>query len=76
MKKDYKAIAMEHADTLHRAAVENGITQSDIAKKTGTAHSNVNRSLTGKYVMRLDLFLKYCDAVGLKMTLTNIKNPK
>ena len=74
--KDYKQAALQHAETLRAAAVENGITQKEISKKTGTSEPGVNRSLTGKYVMRLDLFLKYCDAIGVRMTLTNIKNPK
>jgi len=55
--------------TLKERAKEKGITEQQIADKTGFIQSNVNRMFAGKYSPLLDNFLELADAVGLHIEL-------
>lgn len=46
-------------------AKEKGITQQEIANRTGWKRTNVNRILTGKYSPSLDNFLRLAESVGV-----------
>jgi transcriptional regulator with XRE-family HTH domain len=73
MKKQdqvFKAKALQHVETVRQAAISNGITYQQIANDTGLQQTNVARTLSGKYVPRLDLFLKISASVGVLVTLT------
>jgi transcriptional regulator with XRE-family HTH domain len=52
---------------LQEIANEKKITQLEIARRTGLAHSNVNRLFTLKYTPSLAMFLKICRAVGVNI---------
>lgn len=73
-KKDFRAIAIAHMETLNDHVRETGITQQDIADVTGFAQSNVNRMFTGKYVPKLDNFIKLLDVAGLEIIIQPIKS--
>lgn len=49
---------------LKEAADKKGITQEDIAKKTGYQQPNVSRFFSLRYTPRLDVFLKIAQAIG------------
>jgi transcriptional regulator with XRE-family HTH domain len=55
--------------TLKEKAKEKGITEQQIADKTGFIQSNVNRMFAGKYSPLLDNFLELADAVGYHIEL-------
>lgn len=71
-EEDFREQALKLADQLHEQASNQGITHQAIADATGLQQPHVNRMLMGKYVLRLDNFLKLCKAVGLKITLSKI----
>jgi len=54
---------------LKERAKEKGITEQQIADKTGFIQSNVNRMFAGKYSPLLDNFLELADAVGYHIEL-------
>lgn len=55
--------------TLKERAKEKGITEQQIADKTGFIQSNVNRLFAGKYSPLLDNFLELADVVGYHIEL-------
>lgn len=55
---------------VRQTAIDKGITDQQIADATGFLQPNVNRMLNGKYVPRLDNFVKLCEAVGIKVVLS------
>lgn len=59
--------AYQMVEDLHQHARENNITQEQIAEKTGFLSNNVNRMLTGKYMPKLDNFIRLAQAVGKKI---------
>jgi transcriptional regulator with XRE-family HTH domain len=54
---------------LKELAKEKGITDQQIADKTGFIQSNVNRMFAGKYSPLLDNFIELADAVGYHIEL-------
>ncbi len=50
---------------LKEIATEKGISQSDIAERTGYTQSNVSRVFSLKYKVRLDIFLDIAKAIGV-----------
>lgn len=54
---------------LKEYAHERGITEQQIADKTGFIQSNVNRMFAGKYSPLLDNFLELADTVGFHIEL-------
>jgi transcriptional regulator with XRE-family HTH domain len=50
-------------------AKEKGITEQQIADKTGFIQSNVNRMFAGKYSPLLDNFIQLADAIGYHIVL-------
>jgi transcriptional regulator with XRE-family HTH domain len=60
--------------TLKERAKEKGITEQQIADKTGFIQSNVNRMFAGKYSPLLDNFLQLADAIGYHIELKENQN--
>ena len=73
-KKDFRAIAIAHMETLGDYARENDISQLDLAEMSELNQGNISRMLSGKFVPRLDNFLKLLDAAGLEIIIQPIKS--
>lgn len=54
---------------LKKIAKDKGITQEEIAQKTGLLQSNVSRVFSLAYVPRLDTFLAIAGAIGVNFFL-------
>ena len=66
--QDWKKLCSQ----LKEEAEKRGITQGDIAEKTGFTQSNVSRMLTAKYAPALDNFLILADAIGVKQKFIKV----
>jgi transcriptional regulator with XRE-family HTH domain len=64
-KEKYLAARKVLLDFVASTAQEKGITQEEIARRTGFTQSNVSRMLSGRYPPSLDNFMKLCEAVDL-----------
>ena len=62
---DWKSMVGE----LKEVADKKGITQDDIAKKTGYQQPNVSRFFSLRYIPRLDVFLNIAKAIGVKIKI-------
>ena len=67
--KKYQEAALRLLTTLQELANEKGITEKQIADKTGFIQSNVSRMFAGKYSPLLDNFIQLADAVGYHIEL-------
>lgn len=67
MEDHYKNQAKAHLEQLRLTAKEKGLTDQDIADRTGFNRPNVNRMLKGYYIPRYDNYLKLCDAIGISV---------
>lgn len=56
------------------AAMEKGLTQTELAKITGIQRSNISRIMSGKMSVNLDTFLKLAQAIGVKVFLESETN--
>lgn len=74
--KNQKEISLLYIEKIRRAALDKGITHQAIADITGFKQANVSRLLSGKYIPRLDNFLKLCEAIGIQVTLDDQKDKK
>ena len=54
---------------LHQEAKSKGITQEQMAAKTGFDSPNVNRMLNYRYSPTLENFLKLADSIGVRLEL-------
>lgn len=61
MNKDWQILVQ----LLKEIAEEKGITQLEIAEKTGYQQSNISRIFSLRYTPRLDVFLNIAKAVGV-----------
>ena len=52
---------------IREIAIEKNISQDQIAESTGYHPSNVSRFFKHKYAPTLQMFLKYCRAVGVNL---------
>lgn len=59
--KEARALLLQY---LSQKAREKGITQEQIAEKTGFTQNNVSRMLQGRYSPSLDNFMRLAEAVG------------
>ncbi len=55
---------------LKEIAEEKGITQLEIAEKTGYQRSNISRVFSLRYTPRLDVFLKIAQAIGVVVKIS------
>jgi len=56
-------------ETVKQLAKHKGITQDDIAERSGLIRSNVSRVLSGKYDPKLGTFLKIVTAIDAQLTI-------
>ncbi|MFW5944946.1 MAG: helix-turn-helix domain-containing protein [Bacteroidota bacterium] len=62
-EKKYKEARKMLCQYLYYLAKQKGITQSQIARKTGFTRNNVSRMLSGRYSPSLDNFIRLAEAV-------------
>jgi len=62
-EEKYKEARVMLCRYLHNLAQEKGITQQEIAEKTGFTRNNVNRMLSGRYSPSLDNFIRLAEAI-------------
>ena len=48
---------------------QQGMTQTEMAARTGLAQANISRVLSGRYTPRVDMLERLASTVGLKLTL-------
>lgn len=58
---------------LRAATEESGLTQKEIAEKTGIQQANVSRYLSGKKVPELGTLVRLAGAVGMEVVLRPVK---
>lgn len=58
---------------LKTAAEQSGLTQKEIAERSGIRQENVSRYLSGKKVPELATLVKLAEAVGLEVELRPVK---
>lgn len=54
---------------MQKAIAEQGITQSELANRTGLTQPNISAMLAGKFTPRADMLERLANAVGLKLKL-------
>lgn len=52
-------------------AVKKGISQHEIARRTGMHYQNVNRIFNKKYVPRMDLLIKISESIGVDIIISD-----
>lgn len=62
-EEKYKAARKMLCEYIGKLAKEKGITQQQIADKTGFTRNNVSRMLSGRYSPSLDNFIRLAEAV-------------
>jgi len=69
--KDEKYIeaSKQLMDQLRKAAESKGITIEEIAEKTGYRPFTIDRLFKGKYAPDLDVFIKLCEVIGMKIRI-------
>jgi len=63
-EEKYKKARVLQLQYLSKLAKEKGITQDEIAEKTGFTRNNVCRMLSGRYSPSLDNFMRLCEAIN------------
>lgn len=61
---------IEFLENLAKLSQQEGITQKQIAEKTGYIQSNISRIFSGKFPPSLDIVLNIAKAIGYKLTLS------
>jgi transcriptional regulator with XRE-family HTH domain len=62
-EEKYKEARKMLCQYLYQLAKEKGITQEEIAEKTGFTRNNVSRMLSGRYSPSLDNFIRLAEAI-------------
>jgi len=68
MEKDFQFLIY----LIDEIRIAKGITQEDVALKSGYLRSNVNRVFSGKYTPRLDVLKNIASAVGLELAIRDL----
>jgi ribosome-binding protein aMBF1 (putative translation factor) len=70
--EEYKALAPEFAiaEAVIEKRIEQGMSQSDLAKKIGTKQSAISRLESGNYNPSIKLLEKVANALHLKLSVT------
>ena len=68
MSNDFKYQSAVVMRLLYNIAQAKGITQAEIAEKTGLDRANVSRIFSGRYSPSLNNVLKIADAIGVFLT--------
>lgn len=73
MSKDFKPQAAVIVRLLFNLAQQKGITQNEIAEKTGFKQSHISRMFAGEYPPKLHHLLKVADAIGIYLEINDTK---
>ncbi len=74
-EEKYKEARRLQCRYLAELAKEKGLTQSQIAEKTGFTQNNVSRMLSGTYSPSLDNFMRLCEAIGVYIFIIDKDHP-
>lgn len=66
-KNKLKSVNYEIITQIIEARMENGMTQSELATKSGTKQSNISRLESGSYNPTLELLDKIAEALNMKL---------
>ena len=69
MSNDFKPQAAVIVRLLFNLAQQKGITQNEIAEKTGFKQPAISRMFSGEYPPKLHHLLKVADAIGVKVEI-------
>lgn len=58
-----KDVAVEIGRTMREARQLLGLTQGEVARRSGIPRNNVSRMESGRHVQRLDLLVRYAEAL-------------
>lgn len=74
LKKEYDALEVEYdiIKQIIKTRLEQNLTQSDLAKKVGTAQSNISRLESGNYNPTLEFLEKVATSLGKKLKVSFI----
>lgn len=72
LKKEYDALEVEYdiICQIIKSRLEQNMTQSDLAKKVGTAQSNISRLESGNYNPTLEFLEKIATSLGKKLKVS------
>lgn len=70
-EEKYKEARKRLLRYLYELAKERGITQEEIAQKTGFTRNNVSRMLAGRYTPTLDNFIRLAEAIDRDVLIAN-----
>lgn len=72
LKKEYDALEVEYdiINQIIKTRLEQNLTQSDLAKKVGTAQSNISRLESGNYNPSIEFLEKIAASLGKKLKVT------
>ena len=73
-KKEYDALEVEYdiISQIIKTRLEQNLTQSDLAKRVGTAQSNISRLESGNYNPTLEFLEKIANSLGKKLKVSFI----
>lgn len=73
-KKEYDALEVKYdiINQIIKIRLEQNLTQSDLAKKVGTAQSNISRLESGNYNPTLEFLEKIANSLGKKLKVSFI----
>lgn len=71
-KKEWDALELDFQiqAALMKARIDAGMTQAELAKKSGVRQSNISRIESGAVIPRLDTLEKLAQAMGKKLKIT------
>lgn len=74
LKKEYDALEVEYdiISQIIKTRLEQNLTQSDLAKKVGTAQSNISRLESGNYNPSIEFLEKIATSLGKKLKVSFI----
>ncbi len=71
-KKEYDSLEVEYdiINQIIKTRLEQNLTQADLAKKVGTAQSNISRLESGNYNPTLEFLEKVANSLGKKLKIS------
>lgn len=71
-KKEYDSLEVEYdiINQIIKTRLEQNLTQADLAKKVGTAQSNISRLESGNYNPTLEFLEKIANSLGKKLKIS------
>lgn len=71
-KKEYDSLGVEYdiISQIIKSRLEQNLTQTDLAKRVGTAQSNISRLESGNYNPTLEFLEKVANSLGKKLKVS------